>query len=191
MTSKVEICNLALLQIGEDTITNLHEKSKAARVCHVLYAPSRDAVLESFPWSFALQRQTLALLAESAPLPWAYAYQRPIDCLRSEEILPTRPDKPVLFAVEGDKVLTDQAGAVLLYVRSIDDPALFSAQFVQALSWYLAGKLAIPLTGDEAKARLCLQMYGAVVQEARTIQANQGHHLSQPLPPWIAARSRG
>jgi len=189
MTSKIEICNLALLQIGGRPITNLNEKSKAAYLCNRLYAPSRDAVLESFPWSFALQRQTLALLAEPAPDPWSHAYQKPVDCLRAEEIIPTRPDTPVLFAVEGNKILTEQAGAVLLYVRSIDDPTLFSAQFVQALLWYLAGKLAIPLTGDEAKTKLCLQMYGAVTQEARTIQANQGRPRSKPLPPWIAARS--
>ena len=111
------ICNLALLQIGEDPIiTSLDEKSKAARICRILYEPGRNAVLESFPWSFALKREPLASLTGPAPTPWAYAYQKPADCLRVEEIISPTRDKPVPFAVEGDKILTDQAGAVLLYV---------------------------------------------------------------------------
>ncbi|KAF0146662.1 MAG: hypothetical protein FD153_9 [Rhodospirillaceae bacterium] len=188
MISAVGICNLALLQIGEDTIPSLDEKTNAARICRFLYEPSRDAVLESFPWSFALQRESLALLAGPAPTPWTYAYQKPADCLRAEEIIPTTRDKSVPFVVEGDGILTDQAGAVLLYVQLITDPARFSPQFVAALASYLASGLAMALTGDEAKAKMCLLIYQSAVQTARTTQANQGRPPAQPLPPWIAAR---
>ncbi len=189
MISTVGICNLALLQIGEDPITSLDEKSKAARTCRVLYEPSRNAVFESFPWSFALQRETLAPLTGPAPTPWAYAYQKPADCLRVEEIISPTRDKPVPFAVEGDGILTDQAGAVLLYVQPITDPTRLSPQFVAALASYLASGLAMPLTGDEAKAKMCLQIYQSALQTARTTQANQGRPPAQPLPPWIAVRS--
>lgn len=193
MTSVVKICNLALLQVGENTIVSTDEKSKAARICKEIYAPGRDTVLESFPWSFAMRRGTLALLAGTAPIPWAYAYQKPADCLRAEEIIQKTPQgKPILFEVGEDQILTDQTEAVLLYVRQVDDPAQFSATFVEALSWYLASKLAAPLTGDVAKTKQCLLIYQTVVQRAQTIQANQGRSpdLSRPLPPWIDARDR-
>lgn len=58
-STDVEICNLALNQIGEPSITAAQlaapGNNKAALACSALFEPTRDTVLE-YPWNFAMQR---------------------------------------------------------------------------------------------------------------------------------------
>lgn len=64
MTPK-EICNLALLRIGEDIITesadppNLTGEDSKTVACNALYEPKRDMLLEMFPWRFAMRMISL------------------------------------------------------------------------------------------------------------------------------------
>ena len=60
MTSIVEIGNIALVNLGEDTITSLSDDVKAARLINRRYAPIRDAVLRAHPWNCAMARAQLA-----------------------------------------------------------------------------------------------------------------------------------
>jgi len=61
-----DICNLALLRIGHELITedkdppSLTAPEKAAAACNLLYEPARDLLLRSHPWNFAMRRTLLA-----------------------------------------------------------------------------------------------------------------------------------
>lgn len=57
MTSIVSVCNRALSKIGDELIImSLDDETKPARYCKALYDDTRDFVLRSYPWRFALKR---------------------------------------------------------------------------------------------------------------------------------------
>lgn len=68
MASALDICNLALLRIGQEPITgaddppNLTGDDPAVVACNALYETYRDMLLEKAPWRFA--KRTISLAVE-------------------------------------------------------------------------------------------------------------------------------
>ncbi|KKN01516.1 hypothetical protein LCGC14_1127040 [marine sediment metagenome] len=54
--SVVEICNKALLELGEESITLLTDNNKRAEKCNLVYDDIRDSLMSMHPWKFALRR---------------------------------------------------------------------------------------------------------------------------------------
>jgi hypothetical protein len=62
MASQLNICNLALYQIGEDAITQAQLTAKSPRpaeLCDAFWAYIRDECLEAHPWNFAKKHRPL------------------------------------------------------------------------------------------------------------------------------------
>lgn len=57
--SELEVSNLALIRIGEKTITALNEGSKAANACTTAVDICKRNLLRKHPWNFAVKRVTL------------------------------------------------------------------------------------------------------------------------------------
>lgn len=55
VAAEVTLCNLALGRIGASAITALGEGSDESAQCDLYYEPTRDALLRSHPWRFALK----------------------------------------------------------------------------------------------------------------------------------------
>jgi hypothetical protein len=111
MASEVSICNRALAAISSrSTISSLTESSEAARQCNLIYADTRDEVLQMASWNFA-QRTALLALLKSAPgtpsnasstatqwsadfpaPPWLYEYAYPDQCLQMRTIIQQLPN---------------------------------------------------------------------------------------------------
>lgn len=51
--SAIALCSRALLKIGAATIASFDEGTAEAEVANNLYAPIRDNLLKTHPWSFA------------------------------------------------------------------------------------------------------------------------------------------
>ena len=101
MTSEVDICNRALSAIGtRSTISSISpsDGSNEANQCALLYYPTRDALLRSAHWDFARRQVALSQLKASTdvpntcPIPWAYEYAYPADCLKARYIIPQLPN---------------------------------------------------------------------------------------------------
>jgi len=58
-STDVDICNGALLELGEEVIVALSDNNKRARACNQRYADIRDSILRSHLWNFAVKRETL------------------------------------------------------------------------------------------------------------------------------------
>lgn len=106
MPSEVSICNRALQAISARTsIASLTEASVEARNCNLIYADTRDEVLNMAHWNFARKTAYLALL-KSAPgtpgnvtstatqwstafpaPPWLFEYAYPTDCIQMWKIM--------------------------------------------------------------------------------------------------------
>lgn len=74
--SVIEICNNALLDLGEETIMSLSDDSKPARLCNQRWPGVRDAVLRAHPWNCCTAQAVLA--ADAAPPAWRRSFAYPL-----------------------------------------------------------------------------------------------------------------
>lgn len=90
MASDVDICNLALANLGDTanvTSINPPDGSAQAALCWRFYPVARDALLELHSWGFSTTRIALALLSVNPTKAWAYCYAAPANVLNYIEVL--------------------------------------------------------------------------------------------------------
>ena len=144
-TSEVEICNLALGELGVDPITSLtDDTSKRAQECNRKYGPSRDSILQSHDWHWARKRVALNLETATPAFGFSYQYSLPVDFLKVVETSP----EGMTFKITGNVLECNETAVKILYVARITDPSAFSPLFVDALTFKLAERMAKSLTGD-------------------------------------------
>jgi hypothetical protein len=100
VTSVVQVCNMALLQMSNRVqINSLNDNTPAANAANLFYTPKTQALLRAAPWPFC-RKQTVLTQYKAAivdgttsddppPQNWAYEYLRPADCLRARFLQPT------------------------------------------------------------------------------------------------------
>lgn len=200
MSSKVEICNLALSHIGVGKeIANLEtEASEEASACRRFFDPCRDIVLRDFPWPFATKIVTLALVEENPNDEWRYSYQQPADSIRLKRILSgirndtqqSRVPYRVVRGSSGNLIYTDQQNAELEYSFKETDPQRYPPDFVIALSFRLAGYLAPRLTGGDPfkLGQRSLEMYVFEIRRAEGSASNEEQRDMAPDSEFIRVR---
>lgn len=176
MASEVGIVNYALSLLGDDPITDLADDNERARLANRVYEQVRDAVLRAHPWNFAVTRKALVVLAESPVFSWSYQYQLPTDpyCLRVLALNSDEEDREPsdVYAVEGHRLLTNEATANIRYVAKITDSEQFDALFSETVAFRLAATMAYARTGDNP--RRLWEAYEDRLREARTVDGQEG-----------------
>ena len=209
MASVIDICNLALANLGDvATVSSIDppEGSAQAEHCARFYPIARDTLQEVALWGFATRREVLTLLNVTVS-PWLYTYQPPSNMLRAISVLPDGvpddyalgefldPYAPRSFTIEsapfGRILLSNTPNATLRYTVRVTDSTQFPPMFTVALSHLLASMLAGPLLkGDvgqkEAKAQRMLALNLAAA--ASTIDAQDRKPNVIQSVPWIAGR---
>lgn len=169
-SSEVDICNLALTNIGDKaTVTSINpsDGSHQADLCARYYPLARDLLLERHRWDFTIRHVSPVALTASGRTDWAYAFKLPSNFTGVISVLPkdSTDDQitqgtasPQPFAIESnaslDRVLyTNEPEVILRYQAKITDSTKFSQMFVHAVSWQLASMLAGALIkGDDGAA---------------------------------------
>ena len=188
--SAVEICNLALFNVGQATvIQSLSEESEEARQCNAVYNTMRRQVLRAHHWNFATKIVTLALLAET-PVGYSFAYAKPADSLRLIKILvPGDPENDTIkFESPGNTIVTDQPDACLKYIKDEEDPSLFAEDFVTSLAHRIAAQLAQNIKGNDNSTQLQLANYERTLAQARTTDASEMRTVKQHGRDFLDAR---
>lgn len=197
MATQVQICNLALMNIGVRSITSLTEASEAARRCALVYDAAVEAVLREHDWNFANRTESLALISGETLDGWEYVYMYPSNCLNPLKIKDedgSAPDVPYVFKVQqsssgaSKSIATDVVNAKLEYTAKISDEAMFDSSFVEALSYKLAAMLAQPLTKNTTLAGNMFTLYQSVMLKAKSVNKNEGNYKSEPTSSYIDAR---
>jgi len=204
-TSEVDICNLALANIGETAkVTSIDppDGSAQASLCATFYPLARDSLLQMGYWSFAIKRKALTVV-DNPRTEWQYAYAVPSDASgiiavtppdASNDYIEYGMDVPQKFVIEtdinGKRILyTNQKDAHARYNAKIVDTTLFSTIFTIALSWHLASMLAGPIIkGDvgAAESKRCAQVASAYMMQAKTHDTTTQAEVKPPhTPSWI------
>ncbi|MCJ2165567.1 MULTISPECIES: hypothetical protein [unclassified Pseudodesulfovibrio] len=188
-TSVIEICNNALLDLGEDVIMSLGDESKAAGLCNHRWPAVRDAVLRAHPWNCAMAQAELAA-GTTAPLwKWEYKYVLPADFLRIIRIVGQDGEEVEDWEIQSGIILCDEEAPLYIsYVRRETDPKKYDALLSEALSARLAATLAYPLSGSTALAQSYWQMYQDKLMEARGVDAREGVPESVTPASWMGAK---
>jgi hypothetical protein len=184
MASEVDICNLALNEIGESQIIDLTEASKAARLCNLVYSDTRDAVLREHPWNFAIKRAELARLTTDPIFDFDAQFQLPSDCLR---VIRTDDDLDP-YRIEGERLLSVNDSVKIEYISRVEDTTKFDPLFVETLSVRIGAKLAYNLSDNNTLTQLLEQKYRDRVKQARSMDGQEGIPRSTDADLWINSR---
>lgn len=178
--SPVSIANLSLAIVGADSIRDINEKNKRARLILAMYEPNKTFLLHKFDWSFARKKAELKLLTDQTQ-PDAtlltvrlYAYALPADCLTPRDVYPLGSRQP--WEVEGTTIwATPAENAWLRYTRNDVEEPHFSPTFVNLLSTVIAAKIAPSLTQDMKLSRLLADQVGLALREDPEADMNIGN----------------
>jgi hypothetical protein len=214
-TVDLSIINLALTHIGQQTITTIDDANENARKSKAIFNFYRDSVLRDCSWNFAkvtakLQENPLLSLIGS----WQYVYELPISVLTIRKVftlddsllsMPFFPGDPSNYAPDSnpktqpfDKIYQSTVGvqsivcnlseAYIDYTCRITDSSQFDSQFVEALSYKLAAKLAMILCGDKDEAKDMEQMYQQTIAAAKLTNGNERPTPNRQTSPYIDVR---
>jgi hypothetical protein len=198
MASEVQICNMALSNIGVSAfIESMGEASLAAQTLSIWYAPTLDKVLSDIRWPFATKRAALQDIG-SPPDGWGYRYRYPNDCVFARGlVLPGMALLPeavkIPFNVESDgangkAIVTNEPEAILEYTMRFTETGLFPPPFVDAFAWALAARVAAPITSDMAKGEAAGNFYQMALRRAASNELSEGH-ATQSASGFVSGRS--
>ena len=175
MSTFVSISNRALTFLGAQPITSLVDDTKEARACNRMFEQSRNQVLRSHAWNFAVKRAALAANT-TAPV-WEYtnAFDWPADCLRIIEANTTEE-----WNIEGRSIVSNAAAPLqIIYISEVTDPTLFDALFVETYALRLAADLAYEITASQTVLSNMEELYRRKIADARVVDAQEAQPVTE------------
>ena len=155
MFTKIDLCSMALLKIGEKPIQSLREDSVSAQLARTLFDPVVDTLLSGFPWGFATQTLTLNKNLDGD-------FIIPANVLR---IIKTTGQ------INGNKIILDADTTDIIAIVRIE-PESFPNYFATLVAAKLAIEFCIPLTGDTNMFKMMTALYESEYQSAKFIDSN-------------------
>ncbi len=174
MSSKVQICNMALSRIGADPITSLTENTADAKKCNTFFDDLADRVMVQGSWTSTISRATLAQTTTTPPFDYTYEYQLPVDpkCLHVLNV--NDPTENTEYKIEGDKLLTDASSVKIRYISQLTDTESYGVLLTEAVEVLLSAYLAGSVTGDKEFALKLRREYALLIENNMALDNQQG-----------------
>lgn len=154
MLTKIDLCSMALLKLGENPIQSLSDNTVTARLGRTLIDFVIDTLLTMHPWRFACHEYTI-IKDENGDL------NIPSDVLR---IIKT--DARLIE----NKIISDSDYVKIVAIRRVT-PDSFPSYFASLVSTKLAMEFCIPLTSDQSVFRTLIALYESELQTAKFIDS--------------------
>lgn len=154
MHTKIDLCAMALLKIGEKPIQSLIEDTPAAQLSRTLFDSVIDMLLALHPWRFACKEFDLTKNEDGD-------FIIPSECLR---IL--KCDGEII----GNKVISYKNKISIKTIVRVS-PESFPSYFASLTTTKLAMEFCVPLTGDQSIFRMLAALYEAELQSAKFIDS--------------------
>lgn len=187
MASKIDICSNALQLIGDEPINSFDEPGAGPKVADALYLTTKETLLSSHPWSFALKQQLLNRLSQipDKKTGFSYAFQLPSDLIRIWNI----QDHSDYILING-LLYSNRKELLCTYIYDVAESAL-PPQFTKALEYALASDFAIAITENQSMAGLYEQKAVMKLSQAKTIDSQGRPQQAFIDSPLIHARQGG
>ena len=184
MATVTDICNQALILIGQEPILVADDSSKQSRLCKRLYEPTLEVLLREYPWTFAIKRVILSPEYETPGFGYSHKFVLPIDCMR---IVSTGLDD-TQFVVEGGCILCDEEVIYLRYVGKPVSTTAYDSQFVEVLAYRLAKVMCQSITADKEMLSMLNSLENKAVVRAMNTQAIETAPQNVQEGPWLIVR---
>lgn len=166
--SDVQICNLALAKIGDESrISAIGEDGREGEQCELFYEHTRDFLLQSHPWNFAAGRVALSQDATSPDFEYTNQFVLPADYLRALDLY----NEAEPYKIEGKRLLTNASVANLKYTRKIIDTTQFTPLFSETLAVKLGYELSNVIAGTK---KITLEDVEKSMREAKRRDGQEG-----------------
>lgn len=188
ITSKTDICNLALDLLSAETVVDVDQPTSALEsLLDRWYDQCRKKLLREHPWNFAIKRAQLSASNEVVKFGYSNKYPFPNDFVRFlniesdlETIVPTSA-----YEVE-DKALLYNSDSGIVNVRYIydcQDVSKFDPLFIDLLSYEIALSVCYKVTNTNTNVERLAKIYS---EKSRLTKAIDG----QERPPTRREYSR-
>ena len=187
--SAVDICNLALSQLGDKRVTTIEAPATATeQICALHYDTTRQSLFRKHLWNFAKKRVVLTRLNTAPSFDYTDQYQLPNDYMRLIKVSSTDDTRfdHRDYDVEEGKLLLNANGATtvnLVYVFDQTVVAKWDTLFKTLCYLTLAKVICYDIT---RKATL----KEALMAEIERMEANVKAIDGQERPPRRVERSR-
>ena len=203
MANKIQIINLALRRIGESTIGDIDEGSKAANVMKDIYDLLLETELRQWPFTWATTTQELAQLTTEEPPDFAYAFALPSNYLQFIKLLDTQTGSTFSlyepwydqyktnyneFEVRENKLYTNYSEVTMKYIYLQEDTSKWDASFVDAFAWKLAQESAIPIAGRDDQMQNAFNQYLVSINKARASSGSETRRSTELGTKFVRAR---
>lgn len=192
MTTDVDICNSALLKLGQGTgnliAASLSEDSRNARLCDALYAKKRDELLRGHVWNFAVTRAALSRDPAAPAFAFDHAYNLPADWIRTVSVFDNEQTGTARYRLEGRRILSDAETLYLVYIRRVTDPNAMPPDFREALATLLAWDLALPIADSNSLADRMERRHLRALRLAKSSDALEDGPARFPAGSWVEVR---
>ena len=157
MLTKIDLCSIALLKLGEKTIQSFNDDSTGAQVARTLFDTTIDSLLASHPWKFAQKKFNLTKTTEG-------------DFLLPVEILRVLDCDCLLYQINGNRI---NAPADKICVTAIVRIGAenYPSYFANVASLQLAREFCMPLTGDQNLLRTIAALFESELRAAKFIDS--------------------
>lgn len=173
MPSSTHICNLALQEIGEPTITDIDDATVPAGRCKLIYDDVVAEVSASKYWSKIKSRVELALLPDPPVYGFNFQFQLPVDHLNIIEINEfVEGDIP--YQIEGDRLLINQSSVFIKYTRTQANPNLWGKFLQRAVVLRLAAGISFIFTASPKLTEDLYRLYRDYSRASAATDSNQG-----------------
>lgn len=154
MLTKIDLCSMALLKLGEAPIQSLTDDSAAAQLSRTLFDTVTDSLLSLYPWRFATKQIDLVKNTDNN-------FLIPSDVLR---VLKSNGQ------IMGNKVLSNSDTTYIVAITKTP-PEQFPSYFASLVATRLAMEFCIPLLGDQTVFRMLVALYESELQSAKFIDS--------------------
>lgn len=199
-SNQTDICNRALIHIGDLPIVSINDNVKSARTLKAVYNMVRQNELRAHRWSFSIKRASMASLATPvAPAPqFTTTFQVPVDCLRvllvgnMRQTLGTinyRTGLERLYVIEGPYIYTTlPSPCAIQYIGDITNEGLFDGCFDEAFAAKLAATICVTLTNSDKRLQVCASAYQRAINEACLTNALELPPQGMADDSWVIGR---
>lgn len=154
MLTKIDLCSMALLKLGENPIQTLSEDTAAAKLGRTLIDFVIDTLLSMHPWRFACRTYEISRNENDEII-------IPSDVLR---ILKT--DGQIME----NKIITNTNIATITAIVRVE-PNDFPSYFSSLVATKLAVEFCMPLISDQTVFRTLVALYETELQTAKFIDS--------------------
>ncbi len=192
--SKEKLANRSLRLVGGSRISSFTDGSSNANAVNDVY----DGLLESalaFPWGFAKARKKLAQMYSVPAFGFDYAYSLPSDWIFTVSVHDNDSGTGTITykeeQVDDKHVLVTNCDTVYIrYTKLETDPNKWTASFYDAVTYLLAGELAVPVASSESLETRRTQQGKRRMQKAQSRSAQGSTPEPRNRGSWAGSRNR-